>query len=1024
MPNALFSTAINLLADKLNPRSLEAGLNEGLKALGTNADKVTFRELERILKSIIFKRMQVSMSPKAAKDAVTSVLQDLATLEAKTSRVAESGEAPAGRPGPGTRDDSVRAFQPRAAGAGMAPGPAPAEMPDPAPGPAGAPAAAVERQAQAVKELEDAQREFALYFEWPETQKLRSQVAVIKQEHGQGHLVPKVIEEARAQLRVVAQKVQDMLVLQAKAVAELKEDLERVRSLGGPKVKRLETLISTIEQAQDQRNLATSEVDRARHIASELRKQVESSMMISVEDDSPAPAPAGQAAPSERPRAEIDPKMSLAEGDVVVELDEAPAAQQPSDEAILDVDALAPEEEAAQPLQTSPESVEQLKRIELTDQQRDLDSLQREYRALFLNDPASTDLHGRFEELLARHRADEVIGAELAELKAGLEDRRAQLVEEHRRGLVEYESQLNAYQEAGLDTNELRVYIQIARGTLEGNTPALDEMKRVADVADGLQRQLSEERSQQAEEQVRREAELDEQRAAHGSLAGLMGRFQVLPEDLRSGYSAGLTELAAANDAGEIRSDLVERLRAESDELLHVAEALEREQAAAQDRALQAKLDRQAEGLRMLRSILENLRGGGPVLRGAMDSLVARYNELQSAQGAREARPDLLKQLLGEADAALQAHLAQQRSAIEELARSAARQGVEGQIRPLLEHARAELHAGRTVEPAKLEQAARNAVAELVGAQHRELGELEDEFKTVWTLSSPQVGELRELIAAARAALSAGETTSAIADGWTLLEVLRNQKEEATVGFAGRLERISSEFHRVRAAGGENVAKLTSLLTVLEAQRDSIGSISDDVRQELEKMLAECERLLGEVTREYAAAREVVSEFAGSETIEDLLGVFSEQEAPAPPPAAPPPAPARLDRPIEKRSKSKGLNELIDSYLEQKEIEDVAVLGTDGNVLVGRFSREPKRLLQSLGDLRRYGSELGEEMRRTSAVLYTVEFADSALIVASPTEKQVLVVVVSSSITFSRILGQVRRDLAGLREELAALRVA
>jgi hypothetical protein len=1022
MPNALFSTAINLLADKLNPRSLEAGLNEGLKALGTNADKVTFRELERILKSIIFKRMQVSMSPKAAKDAVTSVLQELATLEAKTSRVAEAGEAPAGRPGSKTRDESVKASQPSAPGPGTAPGPPPRETP--VPGPAGAPAAAVERQAQAVKELEDAQREFALYFEWPETQKLRSQVAVIKQEHGQGHLVPKVIEEARAQLRVVAQKVQDMLVLQAKAVAELKEDLERVRSLGGPKVKRLETLISTIEQAQEQRNLATSEVDRARHIASELRKQIESSMMISVEDDSPAPA--GHAAPAERPRAEIDPKMSLAEGDVVVELDEAPAAQQPSDEAILDVDALAPEEEAAQLPRASPETAEQLKRIELADQQRDLDSLQREYRALFLNDPASTDLHGRFEELLERHRAGEVVGAELAEHKASLDDRRAQLVEEHRRGLVEYESQLNAYQEAGLDTNELRVYIQIARGTLEGNTPALDEMKRVADVADGLQRELSETRSQQAEEQVRRGVELEEQRAAHGSLSGLMGRFQVLPEELRSGHGAGLAALAAANSAGEVRPDLVERLRAESDQLLQAAEALEREQAAAQDRALQTKLDRQAEGLRMLRTILENLRGVGPAQRGAMDSLVARYNELQSAQGAREARPDLLKQLLGEADAALQAHLAQQRNALEELARSAARQGVEGQIKPLLEHARAELHAGRTIESAKLEQAARNAVAELVGAQHRELGELEDEFKSVWTLSSPQVSELRELIAAARAALSAGETTTAIADGWTLLEVLRNQKEEATVGFTGRLERISSEFQRVRAIGGENVAKLTSLLTVLEAQRESIGSISDDVRQELEKMLAECERLLGEVTREYAAAREVVSELAGSETIEDLLGVFSEQEAPAPPPAAPPPppAPARLDRPIERRSKSKGLNDLIDSYLEQKEIEDVAVLGNDGNVLAGRFSREPKRLLQSLGDLRRYASELGEEMRRTSAVLYTVEFADSALIVASPTEKQVLVVVVSSSITFSRILGQVRRDLTGFREELAALRVA
>lgn len=1023
MPNALFSTAINLLADKLNPRSLEVGLNEGLKALGTNADRVTFRELERILKSIIFKRMQVSMSPKAAKDAVTAVLQELARLEAKTSRVVETGEAPAGRPGGKTREESARFSltpQPALPGEGET-----AELPEAATGPTLAPATALERQAQAVKDLESSQREFAMYFEWPETQRLRSQVAVIKQEHGQGILVPKVIDEARAQVKVISQRVQDMLVLQAKAVAELREDLERVRSLGGPKVKRLETLINTIEQAQEQRNLATSEVDRARQNASELRKQVESSMMISVEDDIPASVKTRRPSALDAPGSVIDPKASLVEGDVVVELDELPPPRQDSEEAILDVDALAPEDQVSEPLQTSPEAAEQLKKIELADQQRELDALQREYRPLLLNDPAAAPLRERYEEVLARHRADEVVTSELIEFKARLEERSARLVEEHRTALQTFETQLGLFQDGGLDTNELRVYIQIARGTLAAGTPALDEMKRVADVADGLQRQLSERRNQQAEEERRQAAELEAQRATQATLAGLLGRFQLLPGDSRSRYAEGVAELAAATDSGRLEPDLVERLRADADQLLQAAEQVEREQAAAEGRALQAQLDRQGEGLRMVRQILDNLRGVGPSLRASVDSLAARYNQLQTAQGARQPRLDLLKQLLGEADASLQAHLAQQRSSLEGLARTAVKQGLEGQLRPLLDGARAELHAGRPVELARIEQALRNAVTELVAAQHRELAELEDEFKSVWTLSSPQVGELRALIVAAREALSAGQTAGTIVDGWALLEVLRNQKDEATADFTGRLERISVGFQRVRAVGGENVAKLSSLLTVLDAQRDSIGSISDDVRQELENMLVECERLLREVTREFEAAREVVRELAGSETIEDLLGVFQESDSQAAVPAMPQaPLADRLERSIVKHSRSQGLNDLIDSYLEQKEIEDVAILAADGNVLVGRFSREPRALLQSLGDLRRYSSELGEEMQRTTAVLFTVEFADSALIVANPTDHQVLVVVVSSKVTFSRILGQVRRDLNAFRDQLATLRVA
>src|SRR5690606_38504328 len=99
-------------------------------------------------------------------------------------------------------------------------------------------------------------------------------------------------------LEAVAQKLEDQLVLQAREVGELDEALEVVRSLGGPKVRRLESLVNHMRSAQEARHLAPAELERARRLARDLRKLIESSVHAEApgEDGEGRPAPAEEVA--------------------------------------------------------------------------------------------------------------------------------------------------------------------------------------------------------------------------------------------------------------------------------------------------------------------------------------------------------------------------------------------------------------------------------------------------------------------------------------------------------------------------------------------------------------------------------------------------------------------------------------------------------------------------------------------------------------------------------------------------------
>ncbi|GGM99009.1 hypothetical protein GCM10007092_11070 [Thermus composti] len=130
----------------------------------------------------------------------------------------------------------------------------------------------LEGQGPSLEELEKALKRFGLYVDWPEVGRLRALWNRLRQSPD-----PALLGEAKALLEALEERLEEALLRQAKDLAYLEESLERVRHLGGAKVRRLENLVATIRKAQEEGIWAQGEVERARGLALDLRKLLESS---------------------------------------------------------------------------------------------------------------------------------------------------------------------------------------------------------------------------------------------------------------------------------------------------------------------------------------------------------------------------------------------------------------------------------------------------------------------------------------------------------------------------------------------------------------------------------------------------------------------------------------------------------------------------------------------------------------------------------------------------------------------------
>ncbi len=1041
--NAIYEATVQLLGSDLPTPTLQQSLTEGLSRLGRDEQSVNFRDMEKVLKSSVYRQLQVHLPAAAAKNRIQQVITKL-----------EEFDIPENNP-------STTSIQ-----------------------------GGLEHQGQTITVLEDALKRFNLYFEWPEVQKFRAQLQVIRSQHSAGKAAADLVKDAQNQLDALERRLEELLVRQARDLAELQADLERVRSIGGPRIKRLQAMITEITQAQTSSTLAPAEVERARKMAIDLRKLVESSVVsaavddVIVVDETPTPAP----------------KHNTAEFLLDVEF----ASDEP--EFLLDFTDL------------SPEQSERVRDIDLKEETRALDGLDVEYRAVL---EATPELAQQLSLVRERNQNRELLGPELETLRQTLQDCRAQLLKMQLTRLESILPLLERYAEAGLDTGEAQLTHSVASGMVGAGVLASDDVKTLEDLLRTLERQYEERLRARAEEQARLERLLLRQESILTEMRSAASAFASLGDSSTHSFTSSLAELEAETRARIVREDLSRQMVEEAKTLqLELdkretearAEAARREtearaEAEARANEQRAKLEQaereaeaqleteRLEAARREAERREQLQRESGALRGMRVGLSSLPDlpELTTKAQALEARFNLAATAL-ENGRSLEEELGALQTALQELAsdysltfsdvltefETQARTQGANDVQTQVQAAREELQSGAYPDLNAIEAALRSHRELRLNAQRRELAELETASREYAIL--PDAMPLLTVINQARAGHELGEFVQ-LAEAWDALEALRNAEERRLHDWGTRVDAIALESGNYRRMGGETVRQLERLLNALKTER-AVTRIAPETRLRLERNLSEAEALISSAREEHAAASAVAAVLSDSSNLEDLLGFFDAVTPPAPSPdptlelppltqptveleagvepeavAAESPEPelvlveADESEPVESdvvesesaeselvelrlvesglvepehlesepvepvavasgSSVSEALRAWIEHLSTERGVGQVALLRLDGQLEMGQIER-PVELARLLSEAERYNQELAQELHRKPARLTTVEFAGGALVAAflrSDGADRALIVRLDDATAYSRVFSQLLRD--------------
>ncbi|WP_298630296.1 hypothetical protein [uncultured Thermus sp.] len=445
--------------------------------------------------------------------------------------------------------------------------------------------AQIEGQGTRLAKLEQGLKRFGLYVDWPEVARLRALVNRLRQAPDPG-----LLAEGEELLEALEEKWEEALLRQAQDLAHLEEALERVRHLGGPKVRRLESLVETIRQAQGEGILAQAEVERARSLALELRKFLESSAVKA--PTLPEIVFETQETPPETP--------SSHPTDVFLTVEEA---SQLEGELIVDLEAL------------SQEASQRILALEVEEEKRRLEELLSRYAPLVERATVSPLL----AEVQALLDAGTPVGEKLKALEEAFQEAERNLRAEKRARLIQLEEALRLLslpEEAKLP---LQRALQLAEETLEeGGYPDLLPLE-------GELRRLEAEARRKAEEEKRllqeKEALVEELKEKGEAFRPLLEELQALPPE------------ALPQRLSEVRARYAELLKAQGEEA-----------------ALRAKLEEAQKALEALKSealalgLKEKVAEAETLLaQGGLPDLGALQKSLEEAKA--QARQEALLEL-------------------------------------------------------------------------------------------------------------------------------------------------------------------------------------------------------------------------------------------------------------------------------------------------------------------------------------------------------------------------------------------
>ncbi|KIQ55903.1 hypothetical protein SY28_00520 [Meiothermus taiwanensis] len=779
---SLYQTLSKSLEPVLGDRA-RVVLEEGLRRLGTSPDKLDASEAETILKRLVYRELQAKMSPSAARSHIEELLKTLGLGGEKSTKSATGG---------------------------------------------------LSAHAQGVlADLEAGLKRFSLYLDWPEVGRLRGLVNAIKQDP-EAAAARTLLREGQEVLAQLEEKLQAALLRQTRDIAELEMSLSRVQSVGGAKVRRLENLIRIIQEAHAQETLAAAEVERARALAADMRKLVESSVVQN---------PTGEAAITLDTIEEIvptEPQVVLKDPTIEAPVVLEEASDGFDDEALvidLDFEAL------------TSEQLSRIREIDVAEDARRLESLKERYVAV-LN---QASVAGELAELEAELSAGNPLGERLDAFAELLKTAHQEALTEAR---VRYEwlaDRLGRLELPSERTAPLQARLMVALETLQaGGIPhELAELERNLESLEAEEKANRENKARQA----RLEAALATLRSeAEHALSPFRGRPQV--ESFLTALAAPDISEAALSTLRQELSDLLSQLAREREE-----ESLKRMGLRASVQALPSLEPLEADKKRLLQQLEQGL-GTLAELEAAVQALVERARGVVLGRlEALEARIQHLERVLKE-------------SLIE--------------LKKPLQANREALAQGRIADPSPLER----ALDDLVAARRASIAEELSRYEAVARSMKGLGGEeLEAKVAQARTYLQAGELPD-LSEIHALLGRLRRAQETLRADLGARIGALLEAYGVHKGVGGETALRLKPLCDFLQSAAERLPRLGASGLLEVRRALEEAERLEAQLAQEYEAAQSVLQELKGAD-LESLLDVF---QAPSPPPT-PSSQPATLPEP-------------------------------------------------------------------------------------------------------------------------------
>jgi hypothetical protein len=935
MTSSVYQATVEELEALLSPRVVSRSLQEGLKLVGKSPDTVDITDLEKILKAQVYRQLQVAMPVSEAKTRINDILNKLKSLEDEQVRNTSSKQD-------------------------------------------------LSNQGSALSDLKEKLKPFNLYFEWPEVQKLRAQINLLETEQANNRTADKLVLDAREQFKLVEQKLEGELVAQAKELVELEHSLEFVKTLGGPKVRRLEGLVGQIRDSQNSRQLAQGELERARKLALDLRKLMQSTVISQETVLDPEPQ-AVQPAPLPIPPAQPSTTSTIEE-EGLLEVESGV-------EALLSIDTS----------QLSPDVSAKLLELDVESERRDLDLLEKEYAQLLSYRPELSELLAEARTTLDQKTSVSARLGELREMFSGAVVSEREALKQTLRAIEQDLTGLGA----DVDITELSQALQVALGIAEISLPAKPDVQHVHSLFHMAKERQREAVEQRRVEEAAREQKYQQQQAALNEFNKVFAQYKGETSAEYTQFSQALAMLQEAHDAFVILPDQISIIR----------QAQSRLESAVAER-LGSGSEKQRAKIRALLGELQNL----PMLASLQSSADSVKNVLETHLG--ELQTALLPDEALDSAASLVANLKERLgSAYRDQLMALVNRAMSVRATDVLsdlQRAGQALEWGRYPDLEAIERSLSKATEKQRGEQLNDLHDLEVELGKYQSIGGDSLNLLSGFITDARGKLEKGALIDNLEDAWGMVEGLRSDVERRSQSFIPRLDAALQKLEKVSKLNSEEVGSVSRMLQHLNGQRGAFAKVSATVQYELEKSLGEAEAILKALDEQYEATRAIAGQLVTSSALDDFFGVFDGEEK------------STVDFVVEEpaetvfsvQSKHQNLNDWSTGYASERGVRGVAVFSFKGEMVVGQVDVSAEKLQEAISEASLHLATLGQELMLGRQLLMTLEMFNHTVIAAWPTPQHYLLIIINEPSALSLVLHKLRRDLPTVGNWLASAAVA